>query len=76
MEINEKIKLMAINKENKQTNIESPEKLLLQRYYIKQNYVQVILDATSFNAHKMLKYSMNLPKLIFKDLSQNDYFGL
>jgi hypothetical protein len=47
---------------------DSPEKCLISRYFIKQKYVQVILDASSFSNTKVLKSTMSLPLMIFNDL--------
>lgn len=55
---------------------DSPEKTLISRYYIKQKYVQVLLDISSFPNTKILKSTMNLIKMLFNNLSMEDYFGL
>lgn len=55
---------------------ESPEKTLISRYYIKQKYVQVLLDTSSFPNTKTLKQTMNLAKMLFNNLEDQDYFGL
>ena len=55
---------------------DSPEKALLSRYYIKQSYVQILLDASSFINTKTLTSVMILPKMIFKQLGDKDYFGM
>jgi len=69
------LRLMAINRRIGFPK-ESPEKTLVSRYYIKQKYVQVILDSSSFLNTKTLKSTMNLPKMIFNDISPHDHFGL
>lgn len=55
---------------------DSPEKALISRYFINQKYVQVILDTSSFPNTKTLKATMNLPKMIFMEMNNNDHFGL
>ena len=55
---------------------DSPEKILVSRYFISQKYVQVILDTSSFSNTKTLKSTMNLPKMIFNELDGHDFFGL
>ena len=47
---------------------DSPEKTLISRYFIKQKYVQVMLDASSFPNTKTLKSTMNLTKMLFNNL--------
>ena len=51
---------------------DSPEKILVSRYFVTQKYVQVILDTSSFSNTKTLKSTMNLPKMIFDELESND----
>lgn len=53
-----------------------PEKVLLGRYHIKQKYVQILVDSSSFPNSKVFKSTMDLPKKIFNSLDANDYFGL
>jgi len=55
---------------------DSPEKVLISRYFIKQKYVQVLLDISSFPNTKTLKATMNLPKMLFNNLGMEDFFGL
>ena len=55
---------------------DSPEKTLISRYYIKQKYVQVMLDTSSFPNTKTLKSTMNLAKMLFNNLENDDYFGM
>lgn len=55
---------------------DSPEKVFLSRYYLKEKCVQVVLDTQSFSNTKTLKACMNLPKMIFESLEPNDKFGL
>lgn len=55
---------------------DSPEKVFLSRYYLKEKCVQVVLDTQSFSNTKTLKACMNLPKMIFESLEPNDRFGL
>ena len=55
---------------------DSPEKTLISRYFIKQKYVQVMLDASSFPNTKTLKSTMNLTKMLFNNLESNDFFGM
>lgn len=43
----------------------SPEKVFISRYYLKEKWVQIILDAQSFSNTKTLKACMMLPKMIF-----------
>lgn len=69
------LRLLSINKRIGFPK-ESPEKSLVSRYFIKQKYVQVILDVSSFPNTKILKATMNLPKMLFSDLNMNDHFGL
>ena len=69
------LRLLSINKRIGFPK-ESPEKSLVSRYFIKQKYVQVILDVSSFPNTKILKATMNLPKMLFSELSMNDHFGL
>lgn len=68
------IRLITINKKLNPKK-ELIEKTFIQRYFIKQKYVQVILDASSFNNTKLLRQTMNLPKTIFNDLGGGDHFG-
>ena len=69
------LRLLSINKRIGFPK-ESPEKSLVSRYFIKQKYVQVILDVSSFPNTKILKATMNLPKMLFSELKPNDHFGL
>jgi len=55
---------------------ESPEKIFISRYYLKQKNVQVIFDVQSFSNTKTLKSCMNLPKMIFNSLEPQDHYGL
>jgi hypothetical protein len=55
---------------------ESPEKTLISRYFIKQKYVQILLDTSSFPNTKILKMTMTLAKMLFNNLDSNDHFGL
>jgi hypothetical protein len=36
----------------------------------------MILDVSSFPNTKILKQTMNLPKMLFSELNPNDHFGL
>jgi len=49
---------------------------LISRYFIKQKYVQILLDTSSFPNTKTLKSTMNLPKMLFNNLDVEDFFGL
>ena len=69
------LRLMGINKKIGFPK-DSPEKILITRYYVKQKYTQVILDTSSFPNTKTLKSTMNLPKMLFNDLEPQDFFGL
>jgi hypothetical protein len=73
-----KTTLMRIMRINSKMGLgtDSPEKTLISRYYIKQKYVQVILDTSSFGNTKTLKAIMSLPKMIFSQMGPNDHFGL
>lgn len=69
------LRLMSINTRiHKGLNIpnalpyESPEKIMLARYYVKKKYVQIIIDTDSFKNSKTLKATMLLPKMIFREL--------
>ena len=55
---------------------DSPEKTLISRYYIKQKYVQVLLDTSSFSNTKTLKATMQLASMLFENLQDDDVFGL
>ena len=55
---------------------DSPEKTLISRYYIKQKYVQVLLDTSSFSNTKTLKATMQLATMLFNNLQDDDVFGL
>ena len=55
---------------------ESPEKILLSRYYVKQKSVQMLLDQSSFGNTKILKSTMYLAKMLFESLENEDSFGL
>jgi len=55
---------------------DSPEKTLISRYYIKQKYVQVLLDTSSFPNTKILKSTMNLAIMLFNNLDMEDFYGL
>lgn len=68
-------RLMTINKKIGFPK-DSPEKTLISRYYIKQKYVQVLLDTSSFPNTKTLKSTMSLAKMLFNNLEQQDFFGL
>jgi hypothetical protein len=35
--------------------LDSPEKILLERYYLKEKYVQVFIDVSSFSNTEVLK---------------------
>lgn len=67
-------RLMNINK--KMGLKETPEKALLSKYYIKQKYVQILFDSSSFPNSKILKSTMALPKMLFNSLNDRDFFGL
>lgn len=54
----------------------TPEKIFISRYYLKEKWVQIILDTQSFSNTKTLKTCMILPKMIFQSLESNDYYGL
>ena len=69
------LRLMGINKKIGFPK-ESPERVLLTRYYVKQKCVQIILDTSSFTNRKTVKATMNLPKMLFNDLEPHDFFGL
>lgn len=58
------IRLMAINQKIGLPK-ESPEKVLVSRYFIEQKYVQVLLDSSSFPNTKTLRQTMKLPKMLF-----------
>ena len=68
-------RLWSINKRIGVT-YESPEKILLSRYYIKKKSVQMLLDQSSFSNTKTLKSSMYLAKMLFESLENQDSFGL
>ena len=55
---------------------DSPEKIMLSRYFIKQKYVQMLIDTSSFSNTKSLKQTMTLAKMLFNSLEMEDYFGL
>lgn len=50
--------------------------MFISRYYLKEKWVQIILDAQSFSNTKALKTCMVLPKMIFQSLEPNDRYGL
>ena len=54
----------------------SPYYSLMTRYYIKEKYVQVLFDVSSFTNVKVLMSSFNLVRMIYRDLNKEDYFGL
>lgn len=54
---------------------EFPEKIFLSRYYLKEKWVQVVLDVQSFSNKKTLKTCMQLPKMIFDSLDSTDRYG-
>jgi hypothetical protein len=54
----------------------SPYYSLMSRYYIKEKYVQVLFDASSFTNVKVLMSAFNLVRMIYRDLNSQDYFGL
>ena len=49
---------------------------LMNRYYIKQKCVQVLFDVHSFSNVKVLKSAFNLVRMIYRDLNDQDCFGL
>lgn len=67
-------KLMNINKKIGGLR-DFPEKIFISRYYLKEKWVQVILDAQSFSNKKTLRTCMILPKMIFQSLEPNDRYG-
>lgn len=44
---------------------EYAELVFISKYYLKEKWVQVVLDAQSFTNTKTLKACMQLPKMIF-----------
>ena len=48
---------------------DSPEKCMLQRYYIKRREVQVVMSTGSFNSIQSLKIMCRLPQLIYDSLT-------
>lgn len=54
----------------------SPYYSLMSRYYIKEKYVQVLFDASSFTNIKVLQNTFDLARGIYRDLNKQDYFGL
>ena len=51
---------------------ESPEKILLSRYYVKQKSVQMLLDQSSFGNTKILKSTMYLAKMLSRYMDHVD----
>lgn len=46
-----------------------PQVILLQRYYISQKYLQVMVDASSFSSKKALKQVMTFANHLFGELN-------
>lgn len=51
--------------------------VMIKRYFIKQSYVQVVLDLRSFYSHhrSLIDGLFKLPEVIFESLNENDKFG-
>ena len=48
----------------------------MSKYYIKEKYIQILYDCSSFGNGKIMKSTFHMIVMIYKCLTNNDSFGL